>query len=150
MTELYEITPAPVKNTQVVTAFYNLLNGSSGKPSNMTGYKHRLPDSFADRAFVVRETIVIGGRRESGNRHDVIPMQVMGVLRYDVEADPDQYLTDFHAWAFSKTVGQTLSFASGSAPLKIARETKPGGTAAYDAERKFYYMTADYLVVVKP
>lgn len=149
MAEQYAVLPAPVKTHEVVEAVALLLSGGSGKPANLSVYEHRQPDNHADRFIVVREPQVLGGRRESQSRVDVVQVQVMVEIRSGVEPDPDKYLADAHAWAFTKIVGQAVSFTSGSAALKAERSMKPG-PAAYDADTDTLYSTAEYLVVVKP
>lgn len=149
MSLLYETTPAPVQTDEVVSAVYALLNGGAGKPSDLSMYKQRVPSEPGDMWGVVREVIEPGGRFESENRFDPVPVQVMFELKEGVQDDPDGWLQDAHAWAFGLLVGQTLTLASGESLLPIERRYRPSA-AAPDTDDKTFYSTATYLAPVTP
>lgn len=150
MTRLYDTTPPPVEADEVVKAVAALLSGGAGKPSDLTVYQYRQPAEPTTRSWcVVREPVQPGGRFESSNRFDVVPIQVVFELEKTAQSDPDAWLQDAHAWAFGLLVGQTLSLASGSSLTDIERRWRNCGTA-YDADTESYYSAAVYLCPVKP
>lgn len=146
---LYAVTSPPVQSNEVVSAAAALLSGGAGKPSDLSIYEHRQPEDPGTNWGIVRELVEPGGRFESENRFDPVPVQVMFELLRTFQADPDAWLQDAHAWAFGLLVGQTLDVDSGASLLPIERRSRPSG-AAYDADTDTFYSTAEYLAPMKP
>ena len=146
---LYSVIDPPVQSDEVVTAVHALLQNGAGKPSDLTIHKGRQPETLGGMWGIVREVVEPGGRFESENRFDLVPVQVMFEVKEGVQDDPDAWLQDAHNWAFGLLVGQTLSLSSGDSLLPIERRYRPSG-AAYDAETFSFYSTATYLCPVTP